>query len=418
MESRPEITTGSIGEAGTVGRYLKHYYPQEAIISAVGEAVDDQGKRCYLPTYVREAARVYQERPDEAIAYSVMGGRPDFLEITTSYLIGDHFREGYIARVGAAGLTSVLYITLHTLSKGEDVIVPQPTWPSYEGMMNQIGGRYWEFPLLTEKEHRFNLEGLEAVMAKTGKGLTLILNTPFHNPAAYSLEPEELKALRELLWRYADQGKQVKLIIDPAYMDFYWHTPRSVLHEVIYPLVPLHDNVTLVVGWSLSKSYLAYGQRLGTLVMITNSAKRSQELQQTLLKAVRAIISVPATVPQIVVESIHTSPEKRASIVKEREQVRQLLVQRNRAFEKGVQEHGLTALPGDGGFFRAVALPRGVKAVEVVKKLFDKRVAMVAAGDQYLRIAICSVPEEKMLPLTGKVAEAIEEIAPRLSIPS
>jgi aromatic-amino-acid transaminase len=418
MESCPEIATGSIGEAGVVGQYLKQRYPQEAIVSSIGEAVDDQGVRCYLPTFGQEAARVYQERPDEAIAYSVIGGRQAFLDITTTYLLGSNFHAGYIARVGAAGLTSVLYISLHVLSKGEDVLVPSPTWPSYAGMVEQLGGRYWEFPLLTEKERRLNIEGLEALLPKIGAGITLILNTPFHNPAAYTLTPEDLQNLRALLWQYAEQGKQIKIIIDPAYINFHWITPRSVLHDAIQPLLPLHDNVTLVVGWSLSKSYLAYGQRLGTLVMITNVAQRAQKLQQTLLKATRAIISTPATLPQIVVESIHADPVKQAKIAEEREQIRLLLVQRNRAFEKGVQEYGLTALPGDGGFFRAVAVPRGVKAVEVVRKLFAKRVAIVAAGDQHLRVAVCSVPEEKMVPLTGKIAEAIEELAPRLSIPS
>ncbi|RMF84401.1 MAG: hypothetical protein D6736_19370, partial [Nitrospinota bacterium] len=79
---------------------------------------------------------------------------------------------------------------------------------------------------------------------------------------------------------------------------------------------------------------------------------------------------------------------------------------------------GLTALPGDGGFFRTIELPAGVPALEVVKRLFEKKVAMVAASERHLRIAICSVPEAKMLPLTAKVAEVIEGFAPRLTTPA
>ncbi|RMF84258.1 MAG: pyridoxal phosphate-dependent aminotransferase, partial [Nitrospinota bacterium] len=361
---KPAIVTGGIGEAGMVGRYLQQLYPQEAIISAIGEAMDDHGTRCYLPTFVQETIRVYRERPDEAIAYGGIGGQKEFLDIVTRLLVGDQFQEGYIARVGVAGLTSALYTSLYTLSRGNDVLVPQPAWPSYTGMVKQIEGRYLGFPLFTD-QGRFNLEGVASLLPQVGPRVTLILNTPFHNPTGYTLERQELQELRSLLWKAADSGKQVTIIIDPAYMDFHWYTPRSVLQDVLRPFFPLHDQVTLAVGWSLSKSHLAYGERLGALLCITNSARRAEELQQQLLVVTRITISQPATTPQLVVEALHTDPAKLARLIQEREQVRLLLAQRNQAFEKGVQENGLTALPGDGGFFRTIELPAGVPALEV-----------------------------------------------------
>ena len=60
MAERPVIHTGGIGEAIAVGEYLRQRYPDEAIVSAVGEVVDDQGIRAYLPTFVEEAARVHR----------------------------------------------------------------------------------------------------------------------------------------------------------------------------------------------------------------------------------------------------------------------------------------------------------------------------------------------------------------------
>ena len=72
----PSICTGGIGEAITMGEYLRQEYPHDAIVSAVGEVVDDQGVRAYLPTFVEEAARIYREQPDQAIAYADIGGRP------------------------------------------------------------------------------------------------------------------------------------------------------------------------------------------------------------------------------------------------------------------------------------------------------------------------------------------------------
>ena len=51
-----------------------------------------------------------------------------------------------------------------------------------------------------------------------------------------------------------------------------------------------------------------------------------------------------------------------------------------------------------------------MKALDVVRRLADKRVAMVAASDHRLRIAICSVPEAKMLPMCERICETLGEI--------
>jgi hypothetical protein len=65
MLEQPAIHTGGIGEAIAMGEYLRQCYPHDAIVSAVGEVVDDQGVRAYLPTFVEEASRIYRDHPDQ-----------------------------------------------------------------------------------------------------------------------------------------------------------------------------------------------------------------------------------------------------------------------------------------------------------------------------------------------------------------
>jgi DNA-binding transcriptional MocR family regulator len=71
------------------------------------------------------------------------------------------------------------------------------------------------------------------------------------------------------------------------------------------------------------------------------------------------------------------------------------------------------SLPGDGGFFRTVELSTGVRALEVVRRLAEKRVAMVATDEQRLRIAICSVPQSKMLLMCERIGEVVREMRDR-----
>jgi aromatic-amino-acid transaminase len=412
MLEQPAIQDGGIGEAIAMGEYLRQRYPHDAIISAVGEVVDDRGVRAYLPTFVEEAARIYREHPDQAIAYADIGGRPGYLDASMRYIIPGEFAAGHVARVAVAGLASAIYTSLQVLARPADVFVPEPYWPHYPGMIEDLEGRYHGFPLL-DARLAFNAEALAAGLREVPRQGTaaIILNTPCHNPTGYSLTREDWRRLKEVVWEHADLGKHIHLVVDTAYVDYYWQRPRSIQQEIIMPLMPLHERVTLAVGWTISKTFLAYGQRLGTLLVIAGTPEQAADLQHKIYQATMATYSQCSTVPQLVIEHVHADPQKLRRIQAEREPVRAMLARRNAAFEAALAGTGLVSLPGDGGFFRTVELPAGVHALDVVRRLADKRVAMVAADEQRLRVAICSVPEAKMLAMCERIREVVGEVS-------
>jgi aromatic-amino-acid transaminase len=412
MLEQPAIQTGGIGEAIAMGEYLRQRYPHDSIISAVGEVVDDQGVRAYLPTFVEEAARIYREHPDQAIAYADIGGRPGYLDASTRYILPGEFAAGHVARVAVAGLASAIYTSLQVLARRADVFVPEPYWPHYPGMIEDLEGRYHGFPLL-DAQLAFNAEALAPGLREVPQlgTVAIILNTPCHNPTGYSLTREDWRRLKAVVWEHADTGKYILLVVDTAYMDYYWQQPQSIQQEIIMPLMPLHERVTLAIGWTISKTFLAYGQRLGTLLVLAGTPQRAADLQHKIYQATMATYSQCSTVPQLVIEHVHADPQKLRQIQAEREPVRAMLARRNAAFEAALARTGLVSLPGDGGFFRTVELPAGVKALDVVRRLADKHVAMVAADEQRLRIAICSVPEAKMLAMCERIHEVVREVS-------
>jgi aromatic-amino-acid transaminase len=412
MAEQPVIHTGGIGEAIVMGEYLRQQYPNEAIISAVGEVVDDLGVRAYLPTFVQEAARIYRDHPDQAIAYADIGGRSGYLDTSTRYILPGEFAAGHVARVAVAGLASAIYTTLQVLAKRADVLVPEPYWPHYPGMVEDLEGRYHGFPLLNPRQ-TFNAEALAARLQEISRRETvaIILNTPCHNPTGYSLTREDWQRVRNVVWEHADGGKRISLVIDTAYVDYYWQRPQSIQQDIIMSLMPLHERVTLAIGWTISKTFLAYGQRLGTLLMIAGSPQQADDLQQKIYQATMATYSQCSTVPQLVIERLHADARKLRQIQAEREPVRAMLARRNAAFEAALGQTGLVSLPGDGGFFRTVELPAGANALDVVQRLAEKRVAMVAQSAHQLRVAICSVPEARMLAMCERISGVLGQIA-------
>jgi aromatic-amino-acid transaminase len=407
----PAIHTGGIGEAITMGEYLRERYPNDAIVSAVGEVVDDRGVRAYLPTFVEEAARIYREQPDQAIAYADIGGRAGYLDASMRYILPGEFAAGHVARVAVAGLASAIYTSLQVLARHGDVFVPEPYWPHYPGMIEDLEGRYHGFPLLDTRQ-AFNAEALAAGLREIPPQGTaaIILNTPCHNPTGYSLTREDWRRLREVVWEHAEVGKRIGLVIDTAYVDYYWREPQSIQQDIIMSLMPLHERLTLAIGWTISKTFLAYGQRLGTLLMIASTPQQAADLQQRIYRTTMATYSQCSTVPQLVIERLHADAHKLRQIQAEREPVRAMLARRNAAFEAALSQTGLVSLPGDGGFFRTVELPAGANALDVVRRLAEKRVAMVAQSDHQLRVAVCSVPEAKMLAMCERISEVVQEM--------
>ena len=119
------------------------------------------------------------------------------------------------------------------------------------------------------------------------------------------------------------------------------------------------------------------------------------------------------TVPQLVIEHLHADPQKLRQIQAEREPIRAMLARRNAAFETALEQTGLVSLPGDVGFFRTIELPAGVSALDVVRGLAEKRVAMVATGEERFRIAVCSVPESMMLSMCERIGSVMREMGDR-----
>jgi aromatic-amino-acid transaminase len=372
--------------------------------------VDDRGVRAYLPTFVEEAARIYRESPDQAIAYADIGGRAGYLDASMRYILPGEFAAGHVARVAVAGLASAVYTSLQVLARRGDVFVPEPYWPHYPGMIEDLEGRYHGFPLLDTRQ-AFNAEALAAGLQEIPPQGTvaIILNTPCHNPTGYSLTRADWQRVKEVVWEQAEAGKRIGLVIDTAYVDYYWREPQSIQQDIIMSLMPLHERVILAVGWTISKTFLAYGQRLGTLLMMASTPQQAADLQQRIYRATMATYSQCSTVPQLVIERLHADAHKLRQIQAEREPIRAMLARRNAAFESALNQTGLVSLPGDGGFFRTVELPAGVNALDVMRRLAEKRVAMVAQSDHRLRIAICSVPEAKMLAMCERINEAVRE---------
>jgi aspartate/methionine/tyrosine aminotransferase len=156
--------------------------------------------------------------------------------------------EIMVTHGGAGALTVSI---LATTREGDDILIPDPSYMLYEGLVRILGRR----PVRVERDAaegwRYNLDAFKARISDRTK--VLIFNSP-ENPTGYVCTEEELRALVSFT---ADHG--LWLIHDEVYDQ----TVYGVKHQPASACVPDAGHVILVN--SFSKKFAVPGLRIGWL---------------------------------------------------------------------------------------------------------------------------------------------------------
>src|ERR671916_781140 len=152
--------------------------------------------------------------------------------------------------------------------EGDEVLVPNPSFPIYESMVNFVGGRPVFVPLRQENGFRFDLDEFRAGLS--GRTKMVILNSPA-NPTGGVLTSEDIAGLAEILRERPD----VFVLSDEIYSRMlYSGSFSSIASEP--DLGP--DGRTIILD-GFSKTYAMTGWRLGYGVMPVPLAEQITKLQ-------------------------------------------------------------------------------------------------------------------------------------------
>lgn len=169
------------------------------------------------------------------------------------------------------GTQTVLYAILRTLAEaGDEVLIGDPMYATYEGLIAQTGATAVPVPL--RPEHGFRMQAADVAARITPRSRVLFLNTP-HNPTGAVLRREEVAALGAL-----------------ARAHDLWILSDEVYEDLVFPNVPFTSPLDLpeladrtVVASSISKSHAAPGFRSGWCVGPAEFCARLLPLSETML---------------------------------------------------------------------------------------------------------------------------------------
>lgn len=169
------------------------------------------------------------------------------------------------------GTQTTLYAILRTLVEaGDEVLVGDPMYATYEGLIGQTGARMVPVPL--RPEHGFRMQPADVVTRITPRTRVLFLNTP-HNPTGAVLSAADIRLLGEV-----------------ARAHDLWIVSDEVYEDLVFPGVPFASPLDLpeladrtVVASSISKSHAAPGFRSGWCIGPAEFCTRLLPLSETML---------------------------------------------------------------------------------------------------------------------------------------
>ena len=204
------------------------------------------------PDNVKAAAIAAIEADDSH--YTPLDGTPELKQAIRQKFARENDLEFGIDQITVAcGAKQVIFNAfMATLDEGDEVIIPTPSWASYEDMVGICGARM--VPVAGRPENGFVIDAEDLEAAITPNTRWLLINSP-GNPSGAVYTREDYAPLLEVLKKHP----RVWLLAD----DIYEH----IVHDGVEFATPariapeLRDRILTVNG--VSKAYAMTGWRIG-----------------------------------------------------------------------------------------------------------------------------------------------------------
>lgn len=336
--------------------------PAEAVIETVKDAVTDAGAHQYqsyqgLPALREAIADFYRSKFDVTVDPS-----DEVLPLMGS-------KEG------------IMHISMAFLNPGDEVLIPNPGYPTYNSVTRLVGGVGRNYDLMEDRNWFPDLERLE--QQDLSKVKLMWVSYP-HMPTGATAQKDQLKQLVEFAKR-----NNILLINDNPYSFVLSRNPTSILNIEGAKEVALELN-------SLSKTFNMAGWRVGMVL------GRSEHIQ--------SILKVKSNMDSGMFYGIQKGAIAALKSGKEWfEQLDDIYASRRKSLFELVDCLGCSYDREAVGMFVWAKLPEGSKPSEeyINDVLYDKNIFIAPGtifgsnGEGYIRFSLC-VTEEKIKEALGR----------------
>lgn len=316
---------------------------------------------------------------DGKTKYNPSRGLPDLREMIAQHLSvvrGINVSSDMVA-VTPSGKTAMFLALASVLEPGDEVIYPDPGFPTYEDLIFFFGAIPKPIPLVEENQFSFDLEALRKSI--TPKTKVLILNSP-SNPTGGVMSKKDLEAVYFII-----QDHNFWVLSDEIYAHILYDGLTQLPSLAHFP--GMLERTFIVDGFS--KTYSMTGWRLGFLIF----PKRFTSLID---KLVVNAVGCTATFTQYAgLAALKTDDVFLRNMVGEFEKRRNFII------DALNQIAGVTCQKPQGAFYAFPSVKSfGISSNEIAKHLLDEAgLALLSGtfygkhGEGYLRLSYATSME-------------------------
>ncbi len=305
-----------------------------------------------------------------------------------------HARTGQVVSaenvITTSGAQNALFAcSLCLLDAGDEAIVLQPMYVTYEASIQAPGARLVPVVLDAENGFRLDREVLEAAI--TDKTRAIFYASP-SNPTGIALNQQELEFIAELA-----RAHDLWIVADEVYTDFVFD---GEMHHIASQPAMYEHAITL---GSMSKSYAMSGWRLGWAIAPTEMVDNMEKLALCMLYGLPGFIQQAS---EYALRHCEDEVQRMREIYRRR---RDMLYQAFSAMP------GLKPLLPDAGMFMMVnVLDTGLGSHEFASELYHATGVSVldasafgASAAGYVRVS-CTVGDDELAQACQRIGQFVE----------
>jgi len=364
----------------------------------VGVYYDDNGKLPLLKCIKDAEAKRVASAP--ARGYQPIEGAAAYNQSVQTLLFGASSQilaEQKVITIEALGGTGALKVGadyLRRLIPKAKVAISDPSWENHRALFEMAGFEVVNYRYYDSSSRGLDFEGMIKSIEALPAGTILVLHACCHNPTGVDLSDAQWAQVIATI-----QSKGHVPFLDMAYQGFGdgIDADASALRAFVA------SGLSFLVSSSFSKSFSLYGERVGALSIVTQSADEASRVLSQVKRTIRTNYSNPPTHGGAVVAMVLSTPELRATWEAELAQMRDRIKAMRQGLVDGLKAEGLKA---DFGFVtsqRGMFSYTGLSEKQVDRLRDEFGVYAVGTG----RICIAALNSGNL----GRVCKAIAAVA-------
>ncbi len=353
----------------------------------VGVYKDDTGNTP-VPAAVRTAEQaVLQAQTTKT--YLTPIGNPGFNAQMTALVLGDIGKARGATGVQAPGGSGTLRLGAELIKAANPaarIMVSDPTWANHIPLLGGTGLPVEKYPYYSVATHGVDFDAMDAALNRMPSGTVVVLHACCHNPTGADLSSAQWQRIADVM---AQRG--LVPFVDLAYLGL-----AADLETDAAPVRLLASRLPeMLVAVSCSKNFGLYRERVGALLVISESVERTAIATGQLGRLARTLWSMPPDHGGAIVDKVLSDAALRAQWIAE--------LAAMAARINGLRSHLADALtkPAQRDF-------SWIKAQKGMFSKLDATPAMVAALREQHHIYV--VPDGRM-NIAGLLRDDVQRVA-------